>query len=32
MVFKMKPRKYRDKEFPGMVRAVDQEIKRKKEA
>jgi hypothetical protein len=32
MVLKMKPRKYRDKEFPEMVRAVDQEIKRKKEA
>jgi len=28
IISKMKPRKYRDKEFPEMVRVVDQKTKR----
>jgi predicted metal-dependent hydrolase len=32
MVSKMKPRKYRDKEFSEVVKVVDRKAKRKKEA
>jgi len=32
MVSKMKPRKYRDKEFPEIVKALNQRMKRKREA
>ena len=32
IVSKMKPRKYRDKEFPEIVKALNQRIKRKRES
>ena len=32
IISKMKPRKYRDKEFPEVVKALNQRVKRKRES